>query len=257
MKKAILLAAYGAGNPWSRAGLASFEAACRRRFPFCPIRWAYTSSQLRERIAREKRKSDSVLKALTRLHFEKFDSVAVQPLQTIPGREYEEVCAAVEAARSLPGFDCAAGAPLLSADIETAASALLAHLPEERTHADDAVFMGHGAKHAAEAIYGELAEALGRLDCRVFVGTMGGTLALENILPKLAGRTVWLLPLLSSVGQHALRDMAGSGPDSWKSRIEGAGFVCKPVLRGMAESPGLANIWLNHLETALIKLNRA
>ncbi|WP_300951933.1 sirohydrochlorin cobaltochelatase, partial [uncultured Desulfovibrio sp.] len=89
------------------------------------------------------------------------------------------------------------------------------------------------------------------LDARVHVGTMGGAMALEYILPRLTSARVWLMPLLSVVGQHALRDMAGDGAQSWRSRIEARHRLCLPVLRGMAEYPGVAGIWLRHLETAV------
>ena len=69
MKKAILLVAYGAGTVSGRDGLQNFESLCRARFPNLPLRWAFTSFKLRERIAYERQKSDSVRKALLRLCF--------------------------------------------------------------------------------------------------------------------------------------------------------------------------------------------
>jgi hypothetical protein len=66
--------------------------------------------------------------------------------------------------------------------------------------------------------------------------------------------TVWLLPLLSTIGKHAEQDMAGEHPASWRSRIEAAGFVCRPVLKGTVEYAGFAAIWLAHLAAALDRL---
>lgn len=254
MKRAILLAAFGAGNPYGRAGLGAFEAECRARFPGLPIRWAYTSPILRERLARQKQKSDSVAKALWRLHFENFDSVAIQPLQTLPGREYEELCLAVDEVRGQGRMECAVGKPLLGASMAAVTAALLQYIPELRLPDENVIFMGHGAKHAAQSLYVDLGSELAKTDSRVFIGTMAGALCLEKLLPKLSSREVWLLPLLSCIGQHALRDMAGSEPQSWKTRLERAGHFCRPVLSGMVESPGLANIWLGHLEVALATL---
>jgi sirohydrochlorin cobaltochelatase len=83
---------------------------------------------------------------------------------------------------------------------------------------------------------------------------MSDALALPQILEELHARRirhVWLLPLLSIIGRHALRDLAGQEEQSWKSRFEAADIACTPVLKGSAEYPGLIRIWLDHLERAL------
>ena len=252
MRRAILLAAFGAATPQGRQALHAFDAMVRERFAGWSVRWAFTSPLLRERLARARQKSDSVRKALLRLGFERYERVAVQPLQAIAGAEHEEVCAACAEAVEELGLSCRVGAPLLAepADVEAAARALAAHLPEGRLPHEDVVFMGHGARHAGGSRYADLAAAMRKLDARVHVGTMGDAMALTSILPRLTSDRVWLMPLLSVVGQHALRDMAGEGAGSWRSRIEGERRQCVPVLRGLAEYPGVAEIWLRHLETA-------
>lgn len=254
MKTAILIVAYGASNPYGRTGLASFEAECRRRFAGLPVRWAFTSPALRERLALQKMKSDSVAKALLRLSLENFTAVAVQPLQMIPGREYEDVCATVRKTKEETGLKCAVGRPLLDAEPEPVVSSLLAHIPEERGPQEDVIFMGHGAKHPSEIMYQALSERLTQADPHVFIGTMSGRSGLEALVPSLSSKTVWLLPLLSCVGQHALQDMAGSGAGSWRMRLEQAGHICQPVLKGLAESPRLAATWLDHLAGAINQL---
>lgn len=251
MKKAILLVAFGASTPHGRSALAGFEALCRKRFPAIPVRWAYTSMILRERLALQKQKNDSVAKALSRLRFENYSSIAIQPLQTIAGREYEEVCCTASLFQEQTGISCVIGRPLLSGDTGAAAAALLSGLPAQRGPGEEVIFMGHGARHAAESMYTSLGCHMTEMDPRVFIGTMSGALALDKLLPLLSSGPVWLLPLLSTVGQHALRDMAGPGPDSWRARIEAAGYACRPVLSGMVENPSLANIWLSHLENAI------
>lgn len=257
MKRAILLAAFGAGSEQGRAALQGFDARVRERFPDMPVRWAYTSLLVRERLAAARQKSDSVLKALQRLNFEKFAEVAVQPLQTIPGREYAEICAAAAEMTNTGGACCRVGTPLLHSDEDVAASAaaLLRHLPAERLPHEDVIFMGHGARHAAVARYDDLAVAVCALDAHVHVGAMNGAVSLTEILGRLVSERVWLMPLLSVVGRHALQDMAGDGRESWRSRIEATGRSCVPVLKGTAEYAGFAEIWLRHLEDAVQSLN--
>lgn len=253
MKRAILLAAYGAATLQSEAALRHFAAVARERFPGVPVRWAFTSCRVRERMAAARKKTDSVQKALQKLWFEKFTHVAVQPLQTIPGRENMDIGAAVCDMARDTSLQLRVGAPLLACreDVARAAAAVVAHLPAERRPDEDVVLMGHGAKHAAVERYAALAQAVAVLDRRVHVGAMNGAVCLEDILPGLASRRVWLMPLLSVVGRHALEDMAGHGPGSWRSRIEAAGHECRPVLRGTAEYGGFITLWLDHLEEAM------
>ena len=54
---------------------------------------------MRERIAAARMKSDSVLKALRRMAFERYEEIAVQSLHLIPGMEYDGVLGDVELAR--------------------------------------------------------------------------------------------------------------------------------------------------------------
>lgn len=253
MKTALLLVAWGAGTPQARHGLGAFELLCRARFDM-PARWAFTSELLRERLTRQQRKSDSVFKALQRLHYEGFDSVAIQPLQTIAGREYEGVVTAASQIEKDAGLLCKVGAPLLAANLDRVAMALTQHLPADRKDDEDVIFMGHGGRHCGMDSYAGLADALCRVDPRLHVGVMCGMPELEQILSGLGSRRIWLMPLLSTVGQHALRDMAGPDPDSWKSRVEAAGHECRPVLAGMVEISALADIWLDHLGHAITQV---
>lgn len=258
MKKGILLAAFGAGNVQSESTLRLFDAEVRARFPDISVRWAFTSVLLRERLAAERKKTDSVRKALEKMWFEKYTHVAVQPLQIIPGNEYAEVLADVAgmcAPQASSGFAVArVGQPLLACpkDVQAAARAVLAHLPPERAPGEAVVLMGHGARHAAVARYEDLAKAVHALDPAVHVGTMNGAVTLDDILPRLhPGERVWLMPLLSVVGRHALKDMAGADPQSWRGRIEAAGCRCEPVLKGTAEYAAFIAIWLDHLEEVI------
>lgn len=252
-KKALLLAAWGASTAQGRSGLIQFEHKCRMRFSL-PVRWAYTSQLLRDRLTLQRQKSDSVFKALRRLRYEGCQGVAIQPLQTIAGREYEAVSLAARQIEAETGLNCALGAPLLGADPALVAHTLAQSLPAGRAKDENVVFMGHGGQHAGVASYMALAEAIAKIETGIFIGVMSGAGELSHILPRLDSERVWLIPLLSSVGQHALRDMAGPEPHSWKSRIEQAGHICLPVLSGLVQAPGICDIWLNHLENALDRL---
>lgn len=218
-----------------------------------PVRWAFTSPLLRGRMAGMRKKSDSVLKALEKLWHEKYRSVAIQPLQTIPGQEYNEVLRSVQTVANSFELDCEVGQPLMATgtDAQKVANALAAHVPAARNIEEDVIFVGHGAHHANFYLYMDLARTLQNADPRLHLGTMSGDMGVEKILPSLCSEVVWIIPLLSIVGKHATNDIAGENGQSWKSRIEASGHLCRPVLRGISEYAGIAGIWLDNLSRAV------
>ena len=256
MKQGILLAAFGASSRQGESGLQLFDAEARARFPGVPVRWAFTSLLARERLARERKKTDSVRKALEKMAFERYSHVAVQPLQCVPGREYGVVLDDALALSRERDIVVRVGTPLLYSDddVVAVAAAVLRHLPAARGPDEAVVWVGHGARHPATARYDALAHAVRDRDPLVYVSTMSDASALPRMLEQLRerpSRHVWLLPLLSVIGRHALRDLAGPEEQSWKSRFEAAGISCTPVLKGSAEYPGFIQIWLDHLALAL------
>lgn len=261
-RSAILLAAFGSSEPQAHRILARFETKVREAFPDRTVRWAFTSGRIRERLAGEGKKTDSVNKALARVGFERFETVAVQSLHVIPGKEFEDLKSAVrDAEENGPIAKTTLGAPLLAGpeDVEAAAAAILRNLPPERSPHEAVLLMGHGTWHRGDAVYDSLAATLARQDPLVKLGTLEGIDSLDYLLDELRSKavaTVWLVPLLAVVGAHVQRDMAGDGPDSWKSRIEAAGFICTPVMRGAVENEDLADIWIRHLATAVAELDR-
>lgn len=280
-KTGILLAAFGSSSPLGEKALAAFAERARRTFPGVPVRWAYTSDRMRNRLAAAGKKTDSVKKALCRMGFERYTHVAVQSLHLIPGVEYESLLDEVARASKEGGpRHIAVGLPLLhdAEDVAQAAGALLTHLPPERDREEPVVCMGHGTWHSGAASYQALAERIAMKDSRIFIGTLEGEHSIERIVPVVAAairassgeereegraplsgiekgaKNVWLLPLLSVIGKHAEMDMAGEHEESWRSRIEAAGFACRPVLTGTVEYEGFARIWLSHLAKAMEKL---
>ncbi len=274
-KTGILLAAFGSSSLRGEKALAAFAETVRLAFPGIPVRWAYTSGHMRSRLAAAGKKTDSVTKALLRMGFERYTHVAVQSLHLIPGSEYESLLEETQEAAAEGGpRRISVGLPLLhdEDDVAGAAEALLRHLPPERTSGEPVVCMGHGTWHTGAASYQALAERISLRDPRIFIGTLEGEHRIERLLPAIAAaaageetgtaangagaKTVWLLPLLSIIGKHAEKDMAGDHQESWRSRIEAAGMRCRPVLTGTVEYEGFARIWTAHLADAVKRLDR-
>lgn len=270
MNTGILLAAFGSSNPMAHLTLSRFDAKVRDAFPGVPVRWAFTSGVIRRRLANKGKKTDSVLKALEKMRFERFERVAVQSLHVIPGREFNDLAAvcrdmgetAVPKTQGVlgKGFKkVLLGAPLLSGarDVRRAAEAIVRHIPEERAPGEAVVLMGHGTWHEGDAMYQKLSDAVRPHDADVHIGTMDGAGSVTDIANKLASqgvRRAWLMPLLAVVGAHALHDMAGEHPESWKSILEARGIACTPVMTSAAEYDGFAAIWVDHLREVMGRL---
>lgn len=274
-----MLVAYGSASHPGALSLRGVTARAQALFPELPLRWAFTSPRMRNRLAQSGKKTDSVYKALCRMFFEGYTHVAVQSLHVIAGFEYEHLLQEVEQARLEGGSkSVSVGLPLLGSESETglAARALVEHLPQERAQEDAVVCVGHGSglaarqradrgsdcppyiqKNFAPDGYEALAEAVGRLAPNIFIGALAGEPGIEAIINRLSvlpARRVWLIPLLSVLGKHAEEDLAGQGSHSWRNRLEQAGFCCSPVLRGAVEYEGLLSIWMRHLQQAVQEL---
>lgn len=258
MKKCILLVAFGSRTPQALAAYRLIEEKATAVFPEIPLRWAFTSAAMRKQITAGGGSADSVESALARMMDEGIAHVAVQALHIIAGREHHDMAANCRLfGRMHGGFrKVMVGLPLLSTgeDMENTAAALLSEMPPERRPEEAVIFMGHGSPHPANACYTALMYHLQQKDADVFVGTMSGRPGIADICKTLMKRNVrsaCLLPFLAVVGNHALKDMAGEKENSWKTVLEQHGISCRPVLKGLAEYGAVADIWVDHLKTAV------
>lgn len=254
-KKAILLAAFGTTVPEAQKALDQVEARVKQTFPGVDVRWGYTSSIVRNKLAKKGKVLDSPEAALAKLMDEDFTHVAVLSLHTIPGEEFHDLSRNAHLYGQMAGgFDKILVAwPLLSSqdDRVRAAKAMMQHIPTSRKPQDAVVLMGHGSgKHPSDAIYAAMNQIFQDLDPNVHVATVEGFPTLEDILPKLEAKKikkVYLMPFMAVAGDHARNDMAGDEPDSWKSILTKKGFACEAVLKGTAEYPEIVDVWLDHL----------
>ncbi len=258
MKKAILLVTFGTSSPEAKVAFENIDRIARERFPDIPIRWAYTSSFIRRKLASQGETIESPLMALARLREDGFTHVAVQSLHIAAGSEYHDLSKTVSSFRKGPNaFDMITlGKPLLvrRADLETVVSATLAALPE-RKEGDAVVLMGHGNRHGrCDMTFLAAAAAFEKACPSAVFGTVEGQPSLDDVLSSLKQnkpKRAFLVPFMSVAGDHARNDLAGDDEDSWKSAITPLGVECIPVLKGLAEYDDVVAVWMNHLEEAL------
>lgn len=258
LKKGILLVAFGTSSVEGAKAYDGFRALVEAAFPDAPVRLAYTSAHARS-VARAKGEAlSSPAQALADMAAEGFTHVAVQSLHVIPGFEFHDL---VATARALEGLHkglsrVSLGQPLLGGpeDLGKAAAALIADQAKARRKGEALIFVGHGTEHAAAMAYPALQYHLWRLDKGAFVGVIDGGPSLEDVLAELKARRIGkarLVPLLAVAGEHVRNDIAGTGKDSWVSRLRLDGVACAPVeFTGLAERPEVAALWIEHVKSA-------
>lgn len=257
-KKGILLVAFGSSYPQAQISFKNIESEVKEAFPRVPVRWAYTSKIIRDKMAKKGKDLKSVAQALADIRDEGFTHVAVQSLHTISGAEFHDLQSVVNAFNSMPGeFEqILVGRPLLSSheDLIQVRQAMLENIPDQRQEEEAVIFMGHGTHHPSNAFYAAMAYEFQQKDPNVYVGTVEGSPSLKSIMSELKAKgteKVYLMPFMSVAGDHVRNDMAGDRPESWKSILKEAGFKCETVLKGTAEYDNIVAIWLEHLQGVL------
>lgn len=253
MKQALLAVSFGTSVPEARQSIQQVERALAAAAPGRAFARAYTSPTIRCILAKRGETVDSLEQALEKLAAAGCEDVIVQPTHLLYGIEYDKMKGSVAAfAPRFASFTF--GKPLLAsaADLQAlAACAWQAYAPARGA----LVLLGHGTEHFANTVYPALQTALrlqGAADA--FVGTVEGWPALEDVLAQLqAGGydRVTLAPLMLVAGDHACSDMAGPGPDSWKSRLEAAGLAVTCRMQGLGLLPGVQALYTTHLRELL------
>jgi sirohydrochlorin cobaltochelatase len=256
---AILLVTFGTSIPSAQVAFAHIEQQVRKAYPKNEIRWAYTSEKIRKKLAKEGTMLDSPEIALAKLMDEGYKQVVMQSLHMIPGAEFHEMYTNGKLFGQMSGgFDKVMVAyPLLSGNeamektLQAVADAIV---PKERKANEAVVLMGHGTHHPSDAIYSAMMLKAQKMDANMYVATVEGDPSFDEVKATLIQKGIkkaYLIPLMTVAGDHAMNDMAGDEPESWKSRLTKAGITSVPVLKGMAEFNPIVDLWLDNLKIAM------
>ena len=176
-KIGILLVAFGSSEESAQVSFENIDRKVKARYPDIPVRWAYTSHIIRNKMAKQGKVLDSPEVALAKMQDEKFTHVAVQSLHMIGGEEYHDLRRTVGAFKMMGGFQqIILGYPLLASqeDMERTVEAVLATVPKDRKQSDAVVLMGHGTHHPSNAFYAALMFQLQIKDPNIFGRDGGG-----------------------------------------------------------------------------------
>lgn len=263
MKTGILMAASGTANDEARAALDRIGEQAERHFPGMELRWSYTATAVRRRLAAEGTSVEAPATALKQMVADGFGHIAVGSLHVIAGKEFHDLARAVAETGAALGTTGAVslGKPLLSSydDLVHTASAVVAGLPPERTSEEAVVLIGHGnAGHPADLAYAAAGHAFSELDPLVFVGTVSGRPSLADILARCArsrATRAYLMPFTAVAGHTVRQVVDPSSRGSWAHRLEQAGVGTTTVMRGLVDYEGVAAVWLGHLREAVRMLD--
>lgn len=257
-KVGILLVAFGTSIPEAQKAYEDVEALVKKQWPDMPLRWAYTSKLIRHKLDDQGQELLSPAEALAGMADEDFTHVVVQSLHVIPGEEYHGLLETAHAFAGMPkGIEKVyVGYPLLatSAQLEESAKAILSAVAEKREKDQALILMGHGTHHPADVVYAAMQYHFSKLDPSVLVGTVEGAPTLDDVRASLEAKGLkkaLLVPMMAVAGDHARNDMAGDEEDSWKTVLEQKGVACSVELKGLAEYPPLAALWLQRLQGAM------
>ena len=259
VKQAILLVAFGTSEKSAQVSFENIAKLAKEKFSGYEIRWAFTSKMIRKKLARlEGKQLDSPSMALEKLADEGFEKVIVQSLHTIPGAEFDDLCATVKLAKHQKGgiAHIAIGQPLVAnyANLDRVVDLMLKSAPVERKNTEAVIFMGHGTHHYANLIYVAFQALLNDKDKNAFIGTVEGNPTLDDIIAKCKKNNIkkaYLIPFMSVAGDHAKNDMASDEDDSWKSVLKANGIDAISILKGTAENDKIVEVWLDNCQTAI------
>lgn len=251
----LLTVSFGAVSQQARdREIGGVEQALRRRCPQLSFARAYTSPTIRRLLAGRGVTVPSLEQALEEQAAAGTQRLYLVPTHMIPGYEYDAIQASAEKFR--PRFQRLRLAPPLLGDTQMVRA--LAHILTQRWPrrlGQAVVLVGHGTTHPGNLVYSALQGMFalaGRGD--LLVGTIEGWPGLEELLPLLkrqGAERVILAPLLLTAGAHVGEDIAGPGPDSWKSRLEEAGVGVHPVLEGLGGMPQVQELYVRRLLSLL------
>lgn len=262
-KTAILLVTFGTSVEKAQASFANIEKRVKAAFPGTEVRWAYTSSIIRKKLAKEEgRQIDSPEMALARLMDDGYTKVAVQSLHMIPGAEFHEINANTRLFAQMAGGigQVEVSPPLLISNeaMEQALKIVMTKVaPKERKPGEAVVLMGHGTHHPSDALYSALMYKAQQMDADCYVGTVEGHPTFDEIkdmLMRKKVKKVYLIPFMTVAGDHAMNDMAGDEPDSWKSQLTAAGIEAVPVMKGLGEVDAIVALWIEQLKGVMAHL---
>lgn len=198
--------------------------------------------------------------AMDQLKAEGYTRVAIASFDVIPGMEYNYKAAVYNEYKD-QFKKLTLGMPAMywmgqeeqEDHVAEFVEALKAQLPA--TNKKQAVLlMAHGTPDPANAYYAVIQDRIEYAGLKnVHLFTVEGFPRLEHLIPQLkihGINEVTLVPMMMVAGDHALNDMAGDEPDSYKSVLLKEGFKVNTYLKGLGENPAIQQLYVDRANEA-------
>ena len=242
-KTAIVTAFFGSTVPSALKAYDWIEDAVRKKYPELPLFRAYTS-----RIVRRKRGNDvpSPAARLQELFLAGYDTVHILAGYLTPGAEYDKLKQTAEVF-SMRMKVTVTKPPLSDPDSLRKFLAAVRHaIPAD--YFGKVLFMGHGNSDGRSAFaYLNAASELKKYNPDISLACVEGEPSFESVVDRFLLENVLLIPFMLVAGDHALNDLAGDEPGSWKSLLQKKGCKCSCVLHGLGEIPEVAEYFADSL----------
>lgn len=257
-QEGLLLVAFGTSHQDATVSYRELEKDMLPHYAPDRLKWSYTSSIIRRKLAGRGTPVPSVEENLDRMAREGIRTLRVQSLHIAPGEEFSRMERQIVSFLALhpDSFDHVfIGRPLLESerDRDEAVTAFLRHFPAERKKDEAILLMGHGQQEGrCDMVLSDFARELNDRDNLAFFATVEGTRGVAPILEQLkksGAKTVWLAPFMLVAGDHAKNDLGGDEGDSWASMLRKEGFTVKTHLKGLGENPGIRAVFSRHART--------
>ncbi len=284
---AIILASFGTTIPGAVASITNIQSKIQTAFPKVPVKITFTSNIIRsvwkkrqaetkewldQGIPAEMLHAQGIISTFGALQDAGYRNIIVQPTHIFFMEQSHDLQAYVNAMKTIqtlkdkwrPFDKIAMGRPALGTlgarhsyldDLRHALRTLAPDAEQARRNNAILVYMAHGNSHWPTSIYSEAAGMMNRLypEIKTYIGTVEGYPGLNEIQkqfpPSYSGK-VLLKPFMIVAGDHAINDMAGDDPESWKSVLSKQGLDVEPVLEGLGNNDAFASIFIDHIKDA-------
>ena len=256
-EKALLVVSFGTSYAQTRERtIGAIERKLAERFPDRIVRRAWTSNFIIKKVAKtEGLIVDTPEEAFAKLAEEGVKDVIVQPTHLSDGYENQRMMEIIR--RYADRFETfRVGRPLLDTEEDRDfAAQIMPRLCLGAGCCDKALLlMGHGSEKHPVPVFEQLQEKINERGMNnVFIGTVEGQPSFKDakrLLDTSGYRKVVLAPLMIVAGDHARNDLAGMDSDSWKSRLECAGYRTEVILAGLGEYPEIQEMFVRHAAEA-------
>lgn len=257
MEKGIVVASFGTTfKEAEELCIRSIEKRVKKEFNGYYTERAFTSQMVINKLKKRDGISvNNVTEALEKMKNEGISQIYIQSLHIIPGHEYNKLVNQAELfKKENQDIIVKIGVPLLYDDTDYERTVNSIEIPQLKP--DGAlVFMGHGTDHSSDTSYSLLEKYFRKkYSDNIFIGTMEGSITLDDIIPQLFQRSirkVILMPFMLVTGDHVTNDMAGDKSSSWKNTLIKGGFEVEVNMLGLGQNKKIQDIFISHLKTIL------